>query len=147
MIDRSAINPILVVEDSPEDFEVLSRAFKKAEILLPLKHCVDGQEAMDYLHFRGDYQGDPDCVRPSFVLMDLNLPGIDGRGIIEQIKSDPALSTIPLIVFTTSRSEKDVEETYRAGANSFLPKPVDMDGYVKVAQILKSYWFEYAILP
>jgi len=147
MIDRSAISPVLVVEDSPEDYEVLKRAFKKAEILLPLVHCKDGVDAMNYLKCEGVYQGDQNCIRPSFVLMDLNMPGVDGCSVIQQIKNDPALSTIPLIVFTTSRSEKDVEETYRAGANSFMPKPVDMDGYVKVAQILKSYWFEYAILP
>ncbi|HEY8963612.1 MAG TPA: response regulator [Alphaproteobacteria bacterium] len=147
MIERSAINPILVVEDSPEDYEVLTRAFKKAEILLPLRHCKDGAEAMDYLKCRGEYQNDTSCIRPAFVLMDLNLPGVDGTHMIQQIKDDPTLTTIPLIVFTTSRSEKDVEETYRAGANSFMPKPVDMEGYVKVAQILKSYWFEYAILP
>ena len=147
MIDLSAINPILVVEDSPEDYEVLTRAFKKAEILLPLVHCKDGADAMDYLKGQGVYQGHANCARPSFVLMDLNMPGVDGCSVIQKIKQDPTLNTIPLIVFTTSRSEKDVEETYRAGANSFMPKPVDMDGYVKVAQILKSYWFEYAILP
>jgi len=147
MIDRSAINPILVVEDSPEDYEVLTRAFRKAEILLPLVRCKDGQDCMDYLHGSGVYAGDSDCIRPSFVMMDLNLPGVDGTRMIELIKNDPALVTIPLIVFTTSRSERDVQEAYRAGANSFLPKPVDMDGYVKVAQMLKTYWFEFAILP
>lgn len=147
MIDRSAINPILVVEDSPEDYEVLTRAFKKAEILLPLTRCKDGADAMDYLKSRGEYQGEKSGPRPAFVLMDLNLPGVDGCQMIQQIKDDPALTTIPLIVFTTSRSEKDVEQTYRAGANSFMPKPVDMEGYVKIAQVLKTYWFECAILP
>src|SRR5690554_3307805 len=123
MVDRSAINPILVVEDSPEDYEVLTRAFRKAEILLPLKVCPDGEDLMHYLHCDGPYTDDDACIRPGFILMDLNLPGASGLQLIERIKSDPAFVTIPLIVFTTSRSEKDVEETYRAGANSFVPKP------------------------
>lgn len=137
--------PILVVEDSPEDFEVLSRAFRKAEMFVPLQRAEDGQEALNYLH-RLIGIGD-DVPPPALILMDLNLPGIDGVELIKQIKSSPKTAAIPLLVLTTSHSERDVQQTYAAGANSFLSKPSDMAGYIRLAQMIKAYWFECAILP
>jgi CheY-like chemotaxis protein len=147
MIEKTKVKSILVVEDSPEDYEVLLRAFKKAEILVPLFHACDAHDAMDFLLRRGIYSGEGTASQPALVLMDLNLPGMDGVALIRGIKADPPLSIIPLIVLTTSRSDLDVQTAYAAGANSYIPKPVDMAGYVRLAQMLKAYWFECAILP
>jgi CheY-like chemotaxis protein len=139
------LRPILVVEDSPEDFEVLQRAFRKAEILLPLLRCVDGDDALDFLYVRGDYTPET-APPPALVVLDLNMPGTDGFGVLERIKTDDALMQIPTVVLSTSRSEEDVRRAYKSGANSYISKPVDMSGYVRMAELLKSYWFECSVL-
>jgi two-component system, response regulator len=138
---------ILLVEDSPEDYEVTVRAFHKANLLNPVFRCQDGEEALDYLHRRGRYVDPTSAPRPGLVLLDLNLPGTDGRQVLAQIKSDAQLRTIPVIVLTTSADERDIESCYRAGANSYVQKPVSLDAFLRSVQLLKSYWFEVAILP
>ena len=138
---------ILLVEDSPEDFEVTVRAFRKANLANPVFRCQDGEEALDYLFQRGRY-ADPDRFpRPGLILLDLNLPGTDGRQVLAQIKSDAQLRTIPVIVLTTSADERDIESCYRSGANSYIQKPVSLEAFLRAVQLLKSYWFEVAILP
>lgn len=145
--NSNKIRPILVVEDSPEDFEVLQRAFKKAEILLPLLHCDGGDDALDFLFAKGKYAGANAPDRPSLIVLDLNMPGTDGFTVLERIKAkDSQLAQIPTVVLSTSRSEDDVRRSYRSGANSYIPKPVDMTGYVKMAELLKCYWFECSLL-
>jgi CheY-like chemotaxis protein len=138
---------ILLVEDSPEDYEVTVRAFRKANLLNPVFRCEDGEEALDYLYRRGRYADPSSAPRPGLVLLDLNLPGTDGRQVLAQIKSDAQLRTIPVIVLTTSADERDIEGCYRAGANSYVQKPVSLDAFLRSVQLLKSYWFEVAILP
>jgi len=138
---------ILLVEDSPEDYEVTVRAFRKANLLNPVFRCQDGEEALDYLYRRGRYVDPTSAPRPGLVLLDLNLPGTDGRQVLAQIKSDAQLRTIPVIVLTTSADERDIESCYRSGANSYVQKPVSLDAFLRSVQLLKSYWFEVAILP
>jgi CheY-like chemotaxis protein len=139
--------PILVVEDSPEDYEVTIRAFKKANLANPVFRCQDGEEALDFLHQRGTYAEPGRAPRPSLILLDLNLPGTDGREVLAQVKGDPRLRTIPVVVLTTSADERDVESCYRAGANSYIQKPVSLESFLRAIQVLKNYWFEIVLLP
>jgi CheY-like chemotaxis protein len=137
----------LLVEDSPEDFETAERAFRKSGLRNPIVRCADGDEALDYLFRRGQYADPSKSPRPGVILLDLNLPGTDGREVLTEIKADPALKQIPVVVLTTSRDERDVDACYQAGANSYIQKPVDMDGFIKAIERLNGYWFEVVILP
>ena len=139
--------PILLVEDSPEDFETTERAFRRSGLKNPIYRCADGDEALDFLHRRGRYAGSGEAPRPGVILLDLNLPGTDGREVLSEIKNDPGLKQIPVIVLTTSKDERDVEVCYRCGANSYIQKPVDLDGFMKAIERLNDYWFEVVILP
>jgi CheY-like chemotaxis protein len=139
--------PILLVEDSLEDYETTVRSLQKAGLKNSIIRCVDGDDALDYLHTRGVY-ADPDSApRPGIMLLDLNMPGTDGREVLEEVKRDPSLKTIPIIVLTTSSDERDIEECYQLGANSYIQKPVDLDGFVQSMSRMKDYWFEVVILP
>lgn len=139
--------PILLVEDSPEDFEATERALRRAGLKNPIYRCVDGEEALDFLHRRGNYGDGADAPRPGIVLLDLNLPGTDGREVLVEIKGDPVLKQIPVVVLTTSSDQRDIDACYRAGANSYIQKPVDMDGFIKAIERLHGYWLEVVILP
>jgi CheY-like chemotaxis protein len=139
--------PILLVEDSPEDYEATERAFRKSGLRNPIHRCADGDEALDYLFRRGVYADPALSPRPGIILLDLNLPGTDGREVLEAVKADEQLRKIPVIVLTTSADERDVEACYRAGANSYIQKPVDLDGFMKAIEHLNGYWFEVVILP
>ncbi|HSS75820.1 MAG TPA: response regulator [Thermoanaerobaculia bacterium] len=139
--------PILLVEDSPEDFETTERAFRRSGLKNPIFRCADGDEALDYLRHRGRYAEPEKAPRPGVILLDLNLPGTDGREVLAEIKHDPLLKQIPVIVLTTSKDERDVEACYRCGANSYVQKPVDLEGFMKAIERLNDYWFEVVILP
>jgi CheY-like chemotaxis protein len=139
--------PILLVEDSPEDFEATVRAFKRSGLKNPIFRCEDGDGALDFLHQRGRYADPEQAPRPGVILLDLNLPGTDGREVLTEIKKDESLCHIPVIVLTTSNDDRDVEACYRAGANSYIQKPVDMDGFLRAIERLKGYWFEVVVLP
>lgn len=139
--------PILLVEDSPEDCEAVMRAWQELEFSSPICHCADGDEALDFLYHRGSYADSKDAPRPALILLDLNLPGTDGREVLEQVKQDEELRSIPVIVFTTSVDNKDVNECYRAGANSYVHKPIGTHGLLKALSRLKGFWLETAILP
>jgi len=139
--------PILLVEDSPEDYEVTVRAFKKASLANPVYRCQDGEEALDFLYQRGAYADAIRAPRPGLILLDLNLPGTDGRQVLAQVKGDPRLRCIPVVVLTTSADERDIESCYRAGANSYIQKPVSLESFLRAIQVLKNYWFEIVLLP
>ena len=113
----------------------------------PVQRCEDGEEALDYLYQRNQFSDKDKSPRPDLILLDLNLPGTDGREVLEEIKKDPKLKTIPVIVLTTSSDDKDIEKCYQAGANSYIQKPVDLQGFFEAIQRLKDFWFEVAILP
>lgn len=138
--------PILVVEDSPEDFEATRRSLQRGGLLHPLVHLGNGDEALDYLFRRGHFARDR-SPRPRLILLDLNLPGTDGREVLASIKADDDLRQIPVIVFSTSRDHRDVEACYRAGANSYVQKPVDLPEFRRALDSVKSYWFETVLLP
>jgi len=139
--------PILLVEDSAEDVEATTRALRKAGLANPIHHCVDGEEALDYLKRRGKYSDAAMAPRPGVVLLDLNLPGIDGRQVLSEAKADPELKRIPMIILTTSSDERDIQRCYESGANSYVKKPVDLEGFLQSIQRLSDYWFEVVILP
>ena len=139
--------PILLVEDSPEDFEATVRAFKKSGLRNPIVRCEDGDSALDYLFRRGQWADPESSPRPGVILLDLNLPGTDGREVLQEIKKHDQLRHIPIIVLTTSNDERDVDACYQAGANSYVQKPVDMDGFIRAIERLNGYWFEVVVLP
>jgi len=134
--------PILIVEDSMADFQTMQRLFSKANIKNPLRHCETGQQALEFLESIGK-----DSPKPGMILLDLNLPGISGREILRVIKTSDNLKSIPVIVFTTSDSERDIDECYLHGANSYITKPVDLDKFREVIESIKTYWLYTVALP
>lgn len=139
--------PILIVEDSPEDFEATVRALREARVTSLIHRCQDGDEALEYLQRRGRYTDVAPSSRPGLILLDLNLPGTDGREALNVIKSSSTLKAIPVIVLTTSSDERDIESAYQSGANSYIQKPVDMDDYMRLVRLIADYWFTGVILP
>lgn len=139
--------PILVVEDSAEDFETTIRTFRKSGLHNPVYHCVDGDDALDYLYRRGEYSAEKSAPRPGIILLDLNLPGTDGREVLSVVKNDQNLKSIPIIVLTTSSYEDDIAGCYQSGANSYVQKPVDLQGFVEAVALIKSFWFELVLMP
>jgi CheY-like chemotaxis protein len=144
---HSPNQPILLVEDSPEDYEATVRAFKRSGLKNPIFRCEDGDNALDFLYRRGRYENPEESPRPGVILLDLNLPGTDGREVLTEIKQDEQLKQIPVIVLTTSNDSRDVDSCYLAGANSYIQKPVDMEGFIRAIERLKGYWFEVVVLP
>ncbi len=138
--------PILVVEDSDEDYTALLRAFCNVPIANPVYRCKDGDDCLDYLYQSGIYAHE-NPLRPSLLLLDLNLPGTDGREVLEKIEADAQLKMIPVIVVTTSASQEDVELCYRNGANSFVTKSHDWPQFERNMRMLMDYWFTAAVLP
>jgi CheY-like chemotaxis protein len=135
-----------VVEDNPEDFEVIVQGFRKAGLQDGIVQCGKGDEALDYLYRRGPYSSNG-ATRPGIILLDLNLPGKDGRKVLDEIKNNDDLKTIPLIVLTSSSDPRDIEGCYRAGANGYIQKPEDLKGFLETIRRLKEYWLETSILP
>jgi CheY-like chemotaxis protein len=138
--------PLLLVEDSPEDRETTTRALRKAGVTIPIVSCTSGDDALDLLHRRGKYV-DNDPVRPAAILLDLNMPGTDGREVLAEIKASAALKSIPVVVITTSRDERDIHTCYTSGCNAYIRKPVDLGAFMLSMQRLTDFWFTEAILP
>lgn len=136
--------PILIVEDSMPDYESILRVIRKKGMKNPVFHCKTGQEALDFLHKEGKYTNEEEVPRPNIVLLDLNLPETDGREVLKQIKENNDLKSIPVVVFTTSDSEKDIEESYESGANTYIVKPVNLDELYEAIDTFKEYWFDTA---
>lgn len=132
--------PILIVEDSEDDFDATRRAFLKANLRNPIEHALSGEEALTYLR-------SPTNAKPGIILLDLNMPGLDGRKTLEIIKQNHDLKKIPVVILTTSNDERDVKACYELGANTYIQKPVDFDGLIAAIKQLKEYWFEIALLP
>jgi two-component system, response regulator len=138
---------ILLVEDNQDDYEATSRAFMKANLCNPIVWCKSGRDALDFLKQQGAYEHAGNGSRPGLVLLDLNMPGMDGRKTLEAIKQDDTLKQIPVIILTTSADERDVHACYQMGANTYVQKPVSFDGLIEAIRRLKAYWFEIALLP
>lgn len=139
---------ILMADDDDDDYLLTEKALKKSKLLNKLCRVKDGEELLDYLKLRGDFaDADPECSRPGVILLDLNMPRMDGREALREIKSDPDLKDIPVVVFTTSKAEEDIYKSYQLGVNSFITKPVTFDNLIQVMQALGKYWFEIVELP
>ena len=136
---NSSQPPILLVEDNPADVETTVRAFRKSSLSNPIFRCEDGDEALAYL------ASTP--TPPSLILLDLNLPGTDGREVLAEIKQSARLRRIPVIVLTTSSDEDDIRACYDAGASGFVQKPVDLAAFMAAIQRIKDYWLELVRLP
>lgn len=132
--------PILVIEDSEDDFEAMKRAFRKGGLSTPIEHAWTGEEALGYLR-------DGTGPRPSLILLDLNMPGMGGRKLLEIVKGDEKMRETPVVVLTTSDYAADVRMCYALGANSYIQKPVDFDSLIDKLRIIKEYWLETAVLP
>ena len=140
--------PILIVEDSDDDYEATVRALNSNDNLRnPIYRCESADEALDFLFLRGEFQDRSKYPRPGIVLLDLNMPGRDGRVVLEEMKADPKLKEIPVVVLTTSSDERDIHDCYAMGANTYVTKPVSLARFMDSVRRLKEFWFEVAILP
>lgn len=138
---------ILLAEDDPADRLLTIKAFKHASLINQVRTVADGQELLEYLRGEGDYADPEKAPYPDLILLDLNMPRKDGRLALSEIRADPELRGIPVVVLTTSREEEDVLRSYDLGANSFITKPVTFEGLVDVVRELESYWFELVRIP
>lgn len=125
---------ILLVDDSPADVRLTVEALKEVKMRNQIHVAYDGESAMEYLRRPGQR-------RPDLILLDLNLPGMDGREVLSEIKSDPTLAIIPVVILTTSSAEQDILRTYQLHANCFITKPVDFQQFIRVVQSIEDFWF------
>ncbi len=135
---------ILLVEDSPADARLTVEAFKEGRIATNLHVVEDGVEALAFLRKDGVYSTAP---RPHIILLDLNLPKKDGREVLAEVKNDPDLHRIPIVILTTSRAEEDILQTYNLHANCYVTKPIGLDHYVQVIRLIEDFWLMLAKLP
>ncbi|MGO9116114.1 MAG: response regulator [Desulfomonilaceae bacterium] len=135
---------ILMVEDNPVDVLVTREALKQGRILNNLSVAEDGEEALDFLFRTGQFSAAP---RPDLILLDLNLPKKDGREILTELKNNPDLRSIPVVILTTSQAEEDVLRSYDCGANCFIVKPVDLEQFTSTIRCIEDFWFSIVKLP
>lgn len=139
--------PILIADDDQDDREMIRDALRESRLVNELHFVKDGEELMEYLHHQNQYIDIKRYPTPGLILLDLNMPRKDGREALAEIKKDPHLRHIPVIVLTTSKAEEDIYRTYDLGVNSFITKPVTFDNLVKIMVDLGKYWFEIVELP
>lgn len=135
---------ILLIEDSPSDIRLTIEALKEAKVRNNLHVATDGVEAMNFLNKKDTYADRP---HPDLILLDLNLPKKDGREVLAEIKKDPQLKRIPIVILTTSSSEEDILRAYDLHANCYITKPVDFDQFMKVIQTIEGFWLTIVCLP
>jgi len=145
-VDKAKPVTILLADDDSDDRMLARDALAESRLANDLRFVQDGEELMDYLYRRNKYSNE-EAPRPGLILLDLNMPRKDGREALREIKSDPNLRHIPIVVLTTSKAEEDIYRTYDLGVNSFITKPVTFDGLVSVMRGLGRYWFEIVELP
>lgn len=138
---------ILMADDDVDDRLMTQDAFEESRIANDLRFVEDGEELMDYLKRRGKFQDPATSPRPGLILLDLNMPKKDGREALAEIKKDPVLKHIRVLVMTTSKAEEDIYRTYNLGATSYITKPVTFEGLVEVIKTLGKYWLEIVELP
>jgi two-component system, chemotaxis family, response regulator Rcp1 len=143
MNDVKAID-ILLVEDNPGDVRLTQEALKEGKVKNKLHVVYDGVEAMEFLHRQGKYEKAP---RPDLILLDLNLPKMDGRQVLAEIKTDDELKRIPVVILTMSKAEEDIVKTYNLHANCYITKPVELDQFIKVVQSVEDFWLAIVKLP
>ena len=135
---------ILLVEDNLGDARLAVEALKESKVVNTLYHVEDGVQAMRFLRRQGEYVGMP---QPDLILLDLNLPRRDGREVLEEIKGDPELRIIPVVVLTTSAAERDLVKTYHLHANAYIVKPIDLDRFIEIVHAIEGFWFSVVKLP
>jgi len=147
MTDGSKLTPILMAEDDKDDQLITQKALRENRVANPLVIVEDGEMLMEYLRHEGKFAGMPPAPAPCFILLDLNMPRMDGREALKLIKADEKLKKIPVVILTTSKAEEDIIRSYDTGANSYITKPVTFDGLVNIIRSLKTYWLEIVDLP
>lgn len=145
--DTATRQPLLLVEDSDEDFESLTWAMRRLTVTNSLVRCRDGGEALDYLHRRGRYADRDPASVPSMILLDLNLTEMDGRQVLSALKADERFRRIPVVIWTSSQNPRDVEYCYGSGANSYILKPQQVDDLLHTVALLDRYWLRVVTLP
>ncbi|MBI1422896.1 MAG: response regulator [Gammaproteobacteria bacterium] len=135
---------ILLVEDNPGDVRLTQEALLEGKLKNRLYVAKDGVEAIEFLRREGNFQ---DAVTPDLILLDLNLPRKDGRQVLQEIKADPVLRVIPVVVLTTSEAEEDILKSYDLHANCYITKPVDLDRFLKIVQMIENFWLSVVKLP
>jgi two-component system response regulator len=138
---------VLLVEDNEDDYEATRRSFIKNHFINPLSWSRSAEEALQLLRRGTDRAGDRDGAKPDLILLDLNMPGMDGRRFLEIIKTDERFKSIPVVVLTTSSDASDIERCYQLGASTYIQKPVSFDGLTRAVSTMKDYWFGIALLP
>ena len=138
---------ILMADDDADDRLLTRDALSESRVINDLRFVEDGEQLMDYLRRRGRFEDPASSPRPGLILLDLNMPRKDGRAALEEIKSDPDLRRIPIIIMTTSQAEEDIYRSYDLGANSFITKPVTFERLVDLMKALGKYWIEFVELP
>ena len=138
---------ILMADDDADDRMLTRDALDESRVLNELRFVEDGEELMDYLHRRGKYADAESSPKPGLILLDLNMPKKDGREALKEIKSDPNLRRIPVVIMTTSKAEEDIFRSYDFGASSFITKPVTFDRLVDLMKAIGEYWVEFVELP
>lgn len=138
---------IVLVEDNPDDYEATVRSLKRNHFLNPVKWCCSGEDALNYFFKRGEYQNDASVKTPDLILLDLNMPGVDGRTVLEELKLHPELKRVPVVILTTSTDARDIEACYDMGASTYIQKPVSFEGLTNAIRTMTDYWFGVAILP
>jgi len=138
---------ILMAEDDVDDQLLMQEAFTECGVNEQLRFVADGEELLDYLMRRGEYLGAMAAPRPGLILLDLNMPRKDGREALKEIRENPDLRRVPIVVFTTSRADTDIRKAYELGANSFITKPAAFDALVTTVNKMVGYWFSLVELP
>lgn len=138
---------ILVADDDADDRMMIKDAFEESKLSNPVDFVEDGVQLLEYLRREGPYQKLVGLPYPGFILLDLNMPRKDGRTVLKEIKSDPVLHRIPIVILTTSKAEEDIIKTYNLGVNSFICKPVSFDKLVDIVKTVGHYWIEIVALP
>jgi len=146
MKDKASIS-ILIADDDADDRMLIEDAFRESRLSNPLAFVENGEELLHYLRAEGKFAGRKGERSPRLILLDLNMPKMDGRTALKHLKSDPELRRIPVVVLTTSKAEEDILRTYDLGVSSFITKPVTFQGLVDVVRALNSYWIEIVELP
>jgi CheY-like chemotaxis protein len=135
---------IMLVEDNPADARLTAEAMRDCDMPTNLHHVWDGEQAMGFLRREGEFAEAP---RPDIVLLDLNMPKMDGRAVLAQLKGDPRLMTIPVVVLTTSEAEEDILKSYELHANCYVQKPVDLDKFMSIVGLIENFWLSAVRLP
>lgn len=148
ILRESAREIVILMADDDEDDRLMTRdALEEARLANELHFVEDGEQLLDYLLHRGKYTNPEDAPTPGLILLDLNMPRKDGREALKEIKANPRLRHIPIVVLTTSQAEEDIFKSYNLGVNSFITKPVSFEALVEVMKILAKYWFNIVELP